>query len=115
MIYEENIFSMKSTVAQNGYTDSKSFPVPQGDVPLWKFALMSYFTSVGAATMKYEVYVSPDNVNWFDLDTDIIATVAKDVWSYKGFTPTLCVAMKIRATEENTAAVTGLVGHLLMG
>lgn len=114
MRYIENIFN-NASVAKNGYTDSKAIPIAPGEAPLWKFAIQSTFTSTGAATIKLEVLTSPDGETYYNLDTDIDTGMAKDTNAYKGFTPTLCVWLKIRATEENTAAVTGLYADLLIG
>ena len=115
MKFSENIFD-NASCAQNGTVDSVVIPIAvEEDAPLWKFTFQWEFTSAGAATMKFEVLTSIDGANFHNLDTDIVTGAAKDTVLMADFDPTFCHFVKIRGTEENTAAVTGLYGSLAMG
>jgi hypothetical protein len=72
-----------------------------------RFSVQYIMTATGAPTIQLDFLASNDGINYV-AGTAIATGQAKGTSLPLAFTPPLCRFMKIKATEENVAAVTGL-------
>lgn len=100
-------------ISKNGNTTSKSIDL-RSIANNGMFSIHYTFTSGGAATLKLEyllaheeneTYATPSAAN----DIVSAAAVGADIVS---FSPLLAPLMKIKATENNVAAITALTAYL---
>ena len=82
--------------------------------PEWKFSVHTNFTSAGAATLKVEVLISNDGVNFVEIDADVVTGLAKDTQVITAVAPTFCGYFYLKITEENTAIATAVNATLAM-
>jgi len=100
-----------ASIDKNGSIESDAIPIGE-EAPNWKLSLQHIFQSAGSATCTIEVLTSNDGVNFIDNDADVASVLPKATHDIHELDPTFAAYLKIRVTEEDVAAVTGLYGYL---